>query len=284
MRNIKLALALPLAASLAVAIASDAVADEPKRGGILKFVVPDEPPSFDGHKETTFALIHPIAPFYSVLIRVDPDNPATLTDFVCDLCTEMPTPTDGGKTYTFKIRDGVKWHDGTPLSAADVAASWKKIVNPPPGASSARQSFYVMVDTVEAPDPQTVVFRLKFPTSAFIPALADPFTWIYKKEILDKDPRWYEKNIMGSGPFTLVSYEAGSAIKGERNPDYYHEGLPLLDGFTAILAPKQATRLDAIRSDRGAIEFRGLPPSARDELVNGLGDKITVQTSDWNCG
>ena len=49
---------------------------EPKKGGILKFVVPDEPPSFDGHKETTFAMIHPIAPFYSVLIRVPPEDPA----------------------------------------------------------------------------------------------------------------------------------------------------------------------------------------------------------------
>ena len=67
----------------------------------------------------------PVAPFYSVLIRVNPDNPASTTDFVCDLCTEMPKPTDGGKTYTFKIRQGVKFHDGSPLTAADVAASWQ---------------------------------------------------------------------------------------------------------------------------------------------------------------
>ena len=69
-----------------------------------------------------------------------------------------------------------------------------------------------------------------------------------------------------------------------KNSDYYHEGLPFLDGFTAIYAPKQAVRIDAIRSDRAAIEFRGFPPSVRDELVGALGDKITVQQSDWNCG
>ena len=68
------------------------------------------------------------------------------------------------------------------------------------------------------------------------------------------------------------------------NPDYYHEGLPYLDGFTGIYADKQAVRVDAIRADRAAIEFRGFPPSVRDELVGALGDKITVQTSDWNCG
>ena len=141
-----------------------------------------------------------------------------------------------------------------------------------------------MVDKVEAPDPSTVVFHLKFATSAFLPALADPFNCIYKKAILDKDPHWYEKNVMGSGPFKFVGYETGQSIKGERNPDYYHKGLPYLDGFTGIYADKQAVRVDAIRSDRAAIEFRGMPPAARDELVNALGDKITVQEGDWNVG
>ena len=202
-----------------------AAAETPKRGGTLTYMIPaDAPPSFDGHRETTYATVHAAAPFYSVLIRVNPDNPSSTTDFVCDLCTEMPKPTDDGKTYTFKIRQGVKFHDGTPLTAADVAASWQEIIHPPEGVSSARESYYVMVDKVEAPDPTTVVFRLKFATSAFLPALADPFTWIYKKEILDKDPHWYEKNIMGSGPFKFAGYEIGQSIKGVRNPDYYHEG------------------------------------------------------------
>src|SRR5229473_2949577 len=274
------------ALGLAVAIAAGpAGAGAPKRGGTLTYVIPaDAPPSFDAHRETTYATIHAAAPYYSVLIRVPPDNPASTTEFVCDLCTEMPTPTDGGKTYTFKIRQDVKFHDGSPLSAADIVASWHKIIDPREGVTSARQSFFMMVDKVEAPDPSTVVFRLKFATDAFLPALADPYNWIYKKATLDKDPRWYEKNMSGSGPFKFVSYEAGQAIKGERNPNYYHEGLPYLDGFMAILAPKQATRLDAIRSDRAAIEFRSFPPAARDELVGSLGDKITVQTSDWNCG
>jgi peptide/nickel transport system substrate-binding protein len=140
-----------------------------------------------------------------------------------------------------------------------------------------------MVDAVEAPDDKTVVFRLKFATTAFLPALADPFAFVYRKETLDKDPHWYEKNILGSGPFKFESHETGQSIKGVRNPDYYQQGLPYLDGFTAIYADKQATRIDAIRADRAATEFRGMPPSARDQLTKDLGDKVTVQESDWNC-
>ncbi len=269
-----------------IALAMPAIAEEtPKHGGILTYVIPaDSPPSFDGHREETYATIHSIAPFYSVLIRANPMNPGDSSDLVCDLCTEMPKPADGGKTYTFKIREGVKFHNGDPLSAADVAASWSEIVFPPQGVLSARQGNFSMVDKIETPDPTTVVFRLKFATDAFLPALADPYAFVYQKKQIDKDPHWYEKNVNGSGPFKFVNYETGQSIVGERNPDYYHKGLPYLDGFKGIFADKQVTRVEAIRSDRAAIEFRGFPPTVRDELKTALGDKISVQESDWNCG
>src|SRR3954469_12947937 len=269
-----------------LAVASPAgAAETPKKGGTLTYLIPaDAPPTFDGHRETTYATIHSVAPFYSVLIRINPDNPASTTEFVCDLCTEMPKPTDDGKTYTFKIRQDVKFHDGSRLTAQDVALNWQYIVKPPKGVTSARQSFYEMIDSVQATDDYTVVFKLKYATTAFLPALADPYTWIYKKEILEKDPHWFEKNIMGSGPFKLVKYEVGQSITGERNKDYYHKGLPHLDGIVGIFADKQSVRVDALKSDRASIEFRGLPPSARDQLTKELGDKIWVQDSDWNCG
>src|SRR6516225_6534790 len=147
---------LSLAAALAILLGNTAAAapeteeEAPaKRGGILTYMIPaDAPPSFDGHREGTFATLQAMAPFYSVLIRINPENPSSTTDFVCDLCTTMPQPTDDGRTYTFKIRDGVKWHDGLPLTAADVAASWSAIIHPPEGVTSARESYFVMVDKV----------------------------------------------------------------------------------------------------------------------------------------
>jgi len=133
---------------IATMIAS-AAGEAPKRGGTLTYMIPaDAPPTLDGHRETTFATMHAAAPFYSVLIRVNPDNPSSTTDFACDLCTEMPKPTDEGKTYTFKIRQGVKFHDGTPLTAADVAASWQEIIRPPDG----EVELLLRVDLVEPID------------------------------------------------------------------------------------------------------------------------------------
>src|SRR5690349_23325613 len=116
-------LGLAAAVAAGLALASPAIADgAPKQGGTLSYMIAaDAPPSFDGHREQTFAMVHPVAPYYSVLVRANPDDPAS-NEIVCDLCTEMPKPTDDGKTYTFKIRQGVKWHDGSSLTAADVAA------------------------------------------------------------------------------------------------------------------------------------------------------------------
>ena len=264
---------------------SPAAADEtPKRGGTRTCLIPaDSPRSFDGHRESTFATVHAFAPFYSLLVRINPDNPSSTTDIVCDLCTAM-TASDDRKTWTFKIRQGVKFHDGSTLTADDIAASLDEIIFPPQGVLSPRVGNLMMVDKVAATDPQTVVIHLKFATAAFLPALASPFNWIYEKAILDKDPHWYEKNVMGTGPFKFVGYETGQSVTGVRNPDYYDPKLPYLDGFTAIYADKEATRVAAIRSDRAAMEFRGMPPSSRDELVHALGDQIQVQEGDWDVG
>jgi peptide/nickel transport system substrate-binding protein len=83
---------------------------------------------------------------------------------------------------------------------------------------------------------------------------------------------------MGSGPFRFKEYQLGQSISGVRNPDYYRRGLPYLDGFTGIFADKQATRVAAIKGDRAAIEFRGFPPSTRDELCRG------ARRSDYRSG
>jgi peptide/nickel transport system substrate-binding protein len=254
-----------------------------RRGGVLKFVVPHEPPSFDGHRELTFALIHPIAPFYSSLIRINPDNPASHVDFVCDLCTGMPEPADGGRTYAFKIRKDAKFHDGTPVTAADVHATFKRIVFPPQGVLSGRHAQFSMVQSVTTPDADTVVFKLKHASGAFIPALASPYNFVYSKARLDADQHWYEKNVLGSGPFIFQERQAGAFIKGKRNPDYHHKGRPYLDGFEAIFARTHTLRVQAIRGDHAAIEFRGFPPKSRDDLVRALGKDIAVQESDWNC-
>ncbi len=281
----KLAISAVIGAGLALSGVVAEAAMKPKHGGTLNFVVGSKIPSYDGHKETTFGMIHPIRPFYSTLIRVNPENPSSPTDFVCDVCEgAVPTGEDGGTKFTFKIRKGIKFHDGTPLTGADVKATLDKIIFPPEGIPSARKAFFKAVESVNLDNDYQVTIKLKFPTGTFVPALAMPFNFIYSKSDLDTHGyTWHQKNVNGTGAFKFVQHQKGAFVEGVRYAEYHHKGQPYLDGFKSIVAPKLAVRVQAIRGDRAAIEFRGFPPKHRDDLVKALGKDITVQESDWNC-
>src|SRR5438874_8569460 len=156
--------------------------EKPRSGGELVFVVPSEPPSYDAHEEETFGVIHPMAPHYNTLLRVDPFD-RTGTKPVGDLAESWTVSRDG-LVYTFKLRRGVKFHDGNELTSKDVKASYDKIIFPPAGVKSLRKAAYSSVEVVEAPDPYTVRFRLKWPESSLPLNLASPWNWIYRADVL----------------------------------------------------------------------------------------------------
>src|SRR4030095_2137734 len=108
--------------------------EKPRTGGELVFVVPSEPPTYDGHAEGTFGLVHPLAPHYNGLLRIDPFD-RTGTKVVADLAESWTISRDG-LTYTLKLRQGVKFHDGSVMTSRDVKASYDRIVNPPAGVVS----------------------------------------------------------------------------------------------------------------------------------------------------
>jgi peptide/nickel transport system substrate-binding protein len=254
----------------------------PRAGGELTFVVPAEPPSYDAHREETFALIHPAAPHYNTLLRIDPFD-KTGTRVVGDLA-ESWTVSPDKRTYVLKLRRGVKFHDGSEMTSRDVRATYQKIITPPPGITSARRGEYLEIETVQAPEPYVVAFKLKWPTPSFIHSLASPWNWIYKADILERDVRWYETNIMGTGPFTFVEHVKGSHWVGRRNPQYWDRGKPYLDGYRALFIRDDAAQAAAIRTERADIQFRGFSPAERDNIVQTLGERVTVQESPWNCG
>ena len=135
-------------------VASGPAADTPRRGGVLLAVIGADPPSLDPHQESTFANIELVAPLYSTLLQIDPYH---YPKIIGDLATEWKISPDG-LTYTFKLHPDVKFHDGSPLTSADVKASYDKIIFPPAGVRSVRTNAYTEITQVEAPDATTVVF------------------------------------------------------------------------------------------------------------------------------
>src|SRR5438132_718743 len=146
-------LAIPM--MFALAVHGVDAQERPRYGGELVYVVPTEPASYDGHREGTFALVHPLAPVYSTLLRFDPTD-RTGTKVVGDLAESWTVAKDG-RTYTFKIRRGVRFHDGSDLTSKDVKASYDKIVNPPADVISFRKGQYTAIEAIEAPGPKVTV-------------------------------------------------------------------------------------------------------------------------------
>jgi peptide/nickel transport system substrate-binding protein len=273
---------LSVVALLGLWAAPMALAEEkPRSGGILQVALSGDPPSLDMHQESTFMVTIPMSPAYNTLIMFDPHN---YPQIVGDLAKAW-TVSDDYLTYTFKLHEGVTFHDGSDLTSADVKASLDRIVSPPEGVVSPRKSYVQVIKSVEAPDPYTVIFRLHHRSASFMGELAHPANFIFAKKYLDSDVHYYKAHVMGSGPFKYKNYVRGSYIELERNPNYWKKGLPYLDGIKYYVIKDLSAQAKTLRAGRVDVEFRGFPPAEAEAIKAQLGDKVTVASpkaiSNW---
>jgi peptide/nickel transport system substrate-binding protein len=253
-------------------------AETPKTGGVLKFAVGAEPPNYDCHAQTSFAFIHPVRPHYNTLLAFDtPKYPAIKGDLA-----ESWTVAKDGLTYTFKLKKGVRFHDGSTLSSADIKATYDRLRNPPPGVLSIRQASYADIAAIETPDPLTVVFKLKKANASMLTNFASPWDCVYSAAKLKQDPKFPERNIMGTGPFTLSEHVSGSHWTARKFDGYFEKGKPHLAGYLAIFIAG-APMVNALAAGEVLAEFRGHSPADRDRLVKALGEKAVVQETPWVC-
>jgi len=221
-------------ASAAAATLLRAPEPNPKRGGILQWAGLSDSPHFDMHQCDTAACAMPQSPFFDTLLRYSPFDGGK--EIVPDLAYKWEV-SDDGLTYTFHLRDGVKFHDGATLTSEDVKATFDRIIFPPTGMISPRRGTFEGVTEVKAVDPKTVQFVLKAPRGAFIAAIASGWNVIERKKTLE-DNHFDLKKVKpgtiqhpGTGPFILASHQAGEFWKLKRNPDYWNPALPYLDGI-----------------------------------------------------
>src|SRR5256884_8038929 len=167
----------------------------PKRGGVLKWGGLANSTLYDLHQTGTIANMGPQAPMYDLLVQVDPAN---WDKVIPDLAKSWKISEDG-LTYTFYLREGVKFHDGAPLTAEDVVASFNHIISPPPGVSSPRQGLFDAVKEVVATGPLTVEFRLTEPRGFLLRSLAAGFNVVMRNQTLEGDHYDLRRGGGGSG-------------------------------------------------------------------------------------
>jgi len=261
----------------ALPLAGAAEAQTPRRGGTLSFAISGETPGYDCHAYDTFAATHFLAPFYSTLLKFDL---AKYPEVAGDLA-ERWTVSPDGLAYTFTLREGVRFHDGSPLTSADIKATYDRMRNPPQGVVSLRRATFADIDTIETPDARTVVFRLKAANPAMIMHFASPLNCVYSAAKLAQDPTFPAKTILGTGPFRFVEHVRGSHVQGVRNENYFRQGLPHLDGFRGVFMLQPATMVNALQGGQVMGEFRSVSPAERDRLRQAMGDRIRIEEGSW---
>ncbi|MBI2907458.1 MAG: ABC transporter substrate-binding protein [Chloroflexi bacterium] len=215
-------------------------AEQPKRGGVLNRSISADTPSYDIHQGSGLIHLAPIGPAYNGLVQYDPFQPGTV---VPDLAEKWAISGDG-LTYTFNLRKGVKWHDGTPFSSADVPLSIERVKK----HGSAGPGL-VAIKTVEAPDDATVKIMLSYPSASVLNYVALAWAVIMPKHILDKKGNMKE-DVVGTGAFKFKRHERGSFLELERNPNYWEPGRPYLDGVRVYAIGDEASSIAALRTGR----------------------------------
>ena len=233
-----------------------------KRGGILRYGILSAPAHFDVHQSGTVSNIGTQGAMYDNLIRRNPlDSGQTI---IPDLAHSWEISPDS-KTYTFFLRKGVKFHDGGDFSAEDVKATYSRLIWPPQGFSSPRTPLFAAVGEINVRDAHTIEFKLHEarPQNFILGAFASGWNIIVRKKTLE-DNNYNLRQVMdfpGTGPFRHKKRVDKEVWVMERNPDYWNEGLPYLDGFEVYhLAPFSTEMGGALLS--GKIDYaRGLDPA-----------------------
>ena len=223
----------------------------PRSGGTLTVAAVADPPSFDTQQESTWYTSVLVAPAYNNLLYYDF---ATGSKVVPELAETWNVSSDG-KTFTFKLRKGVTFHDGTPLTTEDVVFNLERMWKPPKGVISGVQPYMAAVDKIEATSNDTVTIGLKFPFAPLLAALVLDRMPMYSKAYVTKNGD-LKTTIMGTGPFKFKSYTPSVKLELEKNDKYWVKGKPYLDDISFFIIKDKSTRLAALRTGRALLSGR----------------------------
>src|SRR6202051_740157 len=246
-----------LAAAIALsslAVSSIAFAAEPKQGGILRSYHRDSPGSASIHEGATYSVNVPFMPVYNNLVIYNQSMAQNSIDSIVPDLAENWAWSSDNKKLTFKLRQGVKWHDGKPFTSADVKCTFDMLMGKSQQKfrQNPRKTWYDQVDDVTTSGDFEASFRLNRPQPSLLALLASGYTPVYPCHVSPAEMRTHP---IGTGPFKFVEFKANESIKLTRNPDYWKKGLPHLDGIEFTIIPNRSTAILAFVAGKFDLTF-----------------------------
>jgi peptide/nickel transport system substrate-binding protein len=224
-----------------------------KSGGTLRAYQRENPPSASIHEEATISTAFPFSGIFNNLVMFDPAKRVEGPDTIVPELAESWSLDAAGTKLSFKLRPGVKWHDGKPFTARDVACTWSLIDGTTEGArKSPRKIWYDNVEKVAADGDHAVSFHLRQPQPSLLVLLASGLTPVYPCHVNAQTMRTAP---IGTGPFKLAEFKRNELIRLERNKDYWKPGRPYLDGIEFRVIPSRSTRILAFAAGEFDLTF-----------------------------
>ncbi|MCX8125562.1 MAG: ABC transporter substrate-binding protein [Dehalococcoidia bacterium] len=216
----------------------------PKSGGILKYPSTIYPTGFDPHRRPSYLPFASI-PVFNNLVRYDPTKAETSPATIQGDLAERWTFTPDGKSWTFNLRRGVKWHDGQPFTADDVIYNLDKLADP---KRSLQAGAFPAYQRSEKVNDLTVKVYLSRPQPSFLANLAGGYSVFVAPQAGDK----FQSTdfLIGTGPFKFKSYTSGVSLSFVKNTEYFKKGLPYLDGVNYYIIVDRSAQTDALITKR----------------------------------
>jgi peptide/nickel transport system substrate-binding protein len=228
----------------------------PKRGGSLTRASAWDPPVLDPRLTNSVGLFQIASLVGSRLIRYPFSDEATGTADLTlkgDLAESWQGSPDS-RTWTFKLRKGVKWHNVAPLNGRELVAADVKYCYEQYAKEGVQSFTFQEIEGMETPDAHTLRVHLKTPNTMFPQNLAEPVAVIFAREVLEQDGD-LKKRMIGTGPFTLKEHTRKVRAVLARHPDYFDKGRPYVDEYTILSTPDAATRTAAFRTGQSDIHW-----------------------------
>ena len=240
------------AAVILLAIAAPAPAQ--KAGGVLRIYHRDSPASMSILEEGTNSVSIPMMAVFNNLVLFDQHIPQNSLQTIRPDLAESWSWSDDGKRLTFKLRQGVKWHDGKPFTAADVKCTWDLLTGRSTEKLRAnpRKSWWSNVAEIAVNGPAEASFVLERPQPAILALLASGLAPVYPCHV---SPAQMRQHPIGTGPFKFVEFKPNQGIKLARNPDYWKPGRPYLDGIEYTIIPNRSTAILAFVAGQFDLTF-----------------------------
>ncbi|MBI4081483.1 MAG: peptide ABC transporter substrate-binding protein [Candidatus Lambdaproteobacteria bacterium] len=270
---------------LAAALLQATPAIAQKYGGLLNWLLEDSPPSLSIHENATIVVTGPMMPVYNNVVLFDQLQARESFESIVPELAESWRWNDGGKLLIFKLRQGIRFHDGKPFTGRDVKHTFDVVR----GASrttlkaSPRKLWYANVAEIATSGDHEVTFRLKRPQPSLLAMLASGYSPVYPAHVAPAELR---TRAMGTGPFRFEEYVRDRYIHVARNSEYWVRGRPYLDAIRSHIVNKKAARFAALASMQVDVDGPAITTKpdmeALKRMAPGLSFRPTTRTSFTN--